>query len=520
MFSTTRLLIAAIAITFVGCYEGEADAIASPLRLISSTPNQNEPQASLVGDITLTLSEPLLAASVSGETVQLIPSVAGAGDTGHSMGPGTMTSMSSSLISLLGTDFTDNSMQPGTTIKGFVRPGVDDKTIVFTPNTQLMAGMTYEIALHGLTLKTGRIVSDHFVPLTFTTASTVATRLINKEVQDEKTMIRGKTSVLKFEADGHTVTLYPGQLPLGTEIPSALVADKITKHDSMLAGATNFIANPVSSLSYVPAGTLKAYTANILNGGTTVLASATFDSAGPNNIWGDSDDFISSYTETLGNLQKTFIAAKGVSWPFSTRTDATKFKPHDTSVMVYDPVNARSLLKHIRFNGKNANGLAEAQKQANAPAGTVLPPAVGSVLDYHDYRYGTGVTNNGKLLVRLRAYPAANSVAFSSTDTLGYCREYSYNAKGQVVNVLDYSYPSGQLIPGVVETCPAADNRRLLLYTLTEYDGTTGATLKMTTKRPVGPGATEGPTDIEMYIVYFESQAMTMPTGTTATTAH
>jgi len=512
MGTGTKQLVLVLAITVAGCYEGEVDPVASPLRLISSTPKQNEPQASLVGDITLTLSESLLAASVSGETVQLIPAVAGAGDTGHSMGAGTMSSMSSSLISLLGTDYTDNSMQPGTTIKGLVRPGVNDKTIVFTPIFQLMAGMTYEIALHGLTLKTGRIVSDHFVPLTFTTASTVATRLVNKEAN--------KTSTLKFEADGHTVSLYPGQFPRGTDIPPGLAAEKVTKHDSLLLGATSFIANPVDSLTYVPASTLKTYTANILNGGTKVLASATFDGAGPNNIWGDSDDLISSYTETLGNLQKTFIAPPGASSPFSNLTDTTKFSPHDTSVMVYDPVNARSLLKHIRFNGKNANALADAQKQANAPAGAVLPPAVGSVLDYHDYRYGAGVTNNGKLLVRLRAYPAPDHAAFSSTDTIRYCREYSYNAKGQLDKVSDYSYSPEQLIPGAVETCPAADKRVLLLYTTTEYDSTTAATVKMTTKRPAKPSATEGPTDIEMYIVYFEPQTMTMATGTGGTHGH
>lgn len=513
MRTTTALLAGAIAIALSGCYEGEVPGTTtrapantatpgnatSTLKLISSNPRQNEPSASLTGDITFTLSESLDPSSVGAETVQLTPAVAEAGHTGHSMGLGTASGLNSSLISLLGPDSNALNIElpitPGATVKGFVRPGADDRTIIFTPNNQLMPGMTYEIALHGLKTKNSGTVSDHFVPLTFTTAATVATRLVNKEGTI-------KTSVLKFEAGGHTVTRYPGEFPPGIEIPTTVVPDRIIKHDFTLPSATNFIANPAESVTYDPINAIKHYSANILNGGSTVLASAVFTDPGPNTNWGDADDLIHTYTETAGNQQKLFLGIQGASWPFSDRGDTTKLSLHEITVMVYDPINARSLQKHIWYTPK---GLSDAEKQATAAPGVILPPSSGSVSNYHDYRYGTGVTNNGKLLARLRVYASPTGQAFSSTDVVRYCREYSYNEKGQLVKLVDYSYPTPPLVPGATETCPAANDRRLLFYTLNDYDLTTGATTKVIAKRPtVAKQAEIAATDVEMYIVYFE----------------
>lgn len=525
--TTMRLFVGAVTMALVGCYEGEMPLGAAPpatvtptktllpLRLVSSTPKLDEPRAPLTGDITFTLSESLVKSSIGNDTVQLSPSVEGAGHTGHSMGPGTVNALSSSLISLIGVsddmnnpnnpNLADRLLTPGTSVSGVVQAGDDDRTIIFRPNKQLMPGMTYEIALHGLKLTDGRTVSEHMAPLTFTTANTVATRLVNRD--------SNITSTLKFDGNSHTVSFYPGQFPLGTDITANLAPEAVTKHDTPLATATNFLSNPVSSITYKPVNTLKFYRADVLDGGNAVLANVTFAGAGPNNSWGDNDDLVSSYVENTGNLQKLFIANKASGSPFSTRTitgkDAT-FDYHDVSVMVYDPLNARTLLKHIRYDWRTANGVSDATKQSKAAPGEVLTPTAGSVADYHDYRYGTNVTNKGRLLARLRLYPPTNTAAFGSTDIVRYCREYSYNTKGQLAKTTDYSFSTAigntVLIPSSnIEACPTANGRVLLLYTMTEYDAVTSATAKIISKRPkVAFSAAESPDDVEMLVAYFE----------------
>lgn len=523
-FTTKRLLVGAVAMALTGCYEGEmplgtappAPATPTktllPLRLVSSTPKLNEPRAPLTGDITFTLSEGLVKSSIGNDTVQLTPSVAGAGHTGHSMGPGTVNALSSSLISLIGVsdelknpdcpNLADCLLTPGTSVSGIVQAGDDDRTIIFRPNSQLMPGMTYEIALHGLKLTDGRTVSEHMAPLTFTTANTVATRLVHRD--------SNITSTMKFDGNSHTVSFYPGQFPLGTDIPANLAPEAVTKHDTPLATATNFISNPVSSITYKPVNTISRFSAAVLDGGSSTIAIATFLGAGANNIWGNSDDLVSSYVENTGNIQKLFISNSASGSPFSERNKTGDrigfgFSLHDVSVMVYDALDARTLLKHIRYDWRNAKGISDATKQSNATPGEVLTPSAGSVADYHDYRYGTNVTNKGRLLARLRVYPPLDTAAFGSTDAVRYCREYSYNSKGQLVKTTDFSYRTPILIPsGNIEACPTANERRLLLYTITEYDQTTNTTAKIIAKRMGGVSTTEGSSDIEMLVAYFE----------------
>ena len=156
-----RVALIMAAILLSGCYEGAGPvgpvkpaASLLPLRLVSSTPIQGEKRAPLFGDITFTLSEDLVASSISSETVQLSPSAAGVGHSGHSLGPGAVNALGGTLISLLGSDNTanlvDQVITPGATIMGQVRLNNDERTVVFTPNNQLMSGMTYTIALHGV----------------------------------------------------------------------------------------------------------------------------------------------------------------------------------------------------------------------------------------------------------------------------------------------------------------------------------------------------------------------------------
>lgn len=509
-----RVALIMAAILLSGCYEGAGPvgpvkpaASLLPLRLVSSTPIQGEKRAPLFGDITFTLSEDLVASSISSETVQLSPSAAGVGHSGHSLGPGAVNALGGTLISLLGSDNTanlvDQVITPGATIMGQVRLNNDERTVVFTPNNQLMSGMTYTIALHGIKSKDGRTFNEHFVPLTFTTAKTIATRLVNYEVK--------LTSILKTEESGHSVSFYPGTFRLGEQIPPALSPTQIAKHDSTLATATNFIVNPVSSITYKPIDTIKRYSANVLEEGKTV-ALANFSSAGPNNVWGDSDDLVSSYIESSGRLQKVFISDTSHfgDASFSGRAVVGQFIMHDMSVMLYDAVNKRSLLKHITYTSKNSNAVNDATAQANAATGEVTTPSEGAVLDYHDYIYGKGVTNKGRLLVRLRLKPAPNTRAYSSTDKLTYCREFSYNMLGQLVKLTDYQYGTAMelasLSPSAAyETCPTDSTRRLLLYTINEYDQSTGAMAKLTSKRPSASlNTAETPADGTIMEAFFE----------------
>ena len=540
MRTTMIALTCAIATLILGCGEGVSGDGTGALAVIAATPSQNSPNATLVGEVSVTVSDALLASSVNNDTVTLTPEKAATGHSGHGAPMPGMSSTNSSLSSIGGADLDmDDYLTPSGSVRGTAALDPADKsekTIIFTPTSPLMPGTKYSLSVHGLKTKAGKSLTDHAIPLTFTTAASVAARMV--EVDTVNTPPRHRTSLLEFNDSlgAHVVKRYSGQFMLGETPPDSALTGTI-RHNASLIGLTDaasanaYITDKAISISLDKNNLITRYEAKINStgpGNSTVTAVVRAVDKGftgnnvPDMKWGDENDLISEFTITTGKLGKTYEALFGgeINNPdakhrFSERDDVSKFLLDEINVMFYDPADAKTLFKHIRFSN---TGDEAALAQSNATQ--LLSPTATDVKYYHDYRYTAtnSVSTRGRLAIRVRAKPSGTSAPYGASDTMTECREVSYfessSALANMVNVVkNYRYSgTSVLVPNAnAITCPVNTNRTLRSYTQNDYN--TNGTLKIiTTKKPTGAdiGANNGANDTLTNIIYFEPMTMNM----------